>query len=305
MLRLFPVANERKGITMKLTIDITKTVDENAASYFEKAKKAKKKLQGAKRTLEEFKKKQEKAKRDVENTEIESSIKKLDNQKKKWFDKFKWFISSEGFLVVAARDATTNEIVIKKHTDNNDVVFHTDMAGSPFVVVKQDEEDVKRLLGEDFVQKRPETPGEQTLVEAASFTAIHSKAWKVGLQATNVFYVSPEQVSKEANAGEFMGKGSFMIRGKTTYLEPKMIYATGIVQSEDQEPFFMAGPEDAIKALTEDYVVIDMGDEKTSNVAKQARNQLREKTNLDIPVDDIVQSLPSGGCKVRKERRRK
>ncbi len=305
MLRLFPVANERKGITMKVAIDITKTVDENAASYFEKAKKARKKLEGARRTLEEFKLKQKKAKKDEENTEIHSSIKKLDHNKKRWFDKFKWFISSEGFLVVGARDATTNEIIIKKHTDNNDVVFHTDMAGSPFVVVKQDDKDIKRILGEEFLKKRSENPGEATLKEAASFTAIHSKAWKVGLQTTNVFYVYPEQVSKEANAGEFMGKGSFMIRGKTSYIDPKMVYAAGIVQPKSEEPFFMAGPEDAIKALTEDYVVIDMGDEKTSNVAKQVRSKLREKTNLDIPVDDIVQSLPSGGCKVKKERRRK
>ncbi|MFP4195698.1 MAG: NFACT RNA binding domain-containing protein [Candidatus Woesearchaeota archaeon] len=290
---------------MKVAIDIRKSVDENAADYFERAKKAKKKLEGAEKTLVEFKRKQERAERQAESVEIKSSIKKLDHHKKRWFEKFKWFISSEGFLVVGARDATTNEIVIKKHTDNNDVVFHTDMAGSPFVVVKQDDEDVKRMLGEEFLKKRPEQPGEQTLVEAASFTAIHSKAWKMGLQATNVFYVSPEQVSKEANAGEFMGKGSFMIRGKTTYIDPKMVYAAGIVQPENEEPFYMAGPKSSVEALTEDYVIIDQGDEKTSNAAKQVRTKLREKTNLDIPVDDIVQSLPSGGCKVRKERRRK
>ncbi|MFP4118723.1 MAG: NFACT RNA binding domain-containing protein [Candidatus Woesearchaeota archaeon] len=290
---------------MKVAIDIRKSVDENAADYFERAKKAKKKLEGAEKTLVEFKRKQERAERQAESVEIKSSIKKLDHHKKRWFEKFKWFISSEGFLVVGARDATTNEIVIKKHTDNNDVVFHTDMAGSPFVVVKQDDEDVKRMLGEEFLKKRPELPGEQTLVEAASFTAIHSKAWKMGLQATNVFYVSPEQVSKEANTGEFMGKGSFMIRGKTTYIDPKMVYAAGIVQPENEEPFYMAGPKSSVEALTEDYVIIDQGDEKTSNAAKQVRTKLREKTNLDIPVDDIVQSLPSGGCKVRKERRRK
>ncbi|MGM5480695.1 MAG: NFACT RNA binding domain-containing protein [Nanobdellota archaeon] len=290
---------------MKIAIDITKSVEENAAEYFEKSKKAKKKIEGAKRTLEEFKKKQAKADEKAQQVDIESSIKKIDQSKKRWFDKFKWFISSEGFLVVGARDATTNEIIIKKHTDNNDIVFHTDMAGSPFVVIKQDDEDVKRILGESFVKNRPEKPGNQTLQEAASFTAIHSKAWKRGLQTTNTFYVSPEQVSKEAEAGEFMGKGSFMIRGKTTYLDPNMIYSAGIIQPEEKEPFFMAGPKSAVEKLAKGFLIIDQGDEKTSNTAKKIRMTLREQTEIDVPLDTIVQSLPSGGCKVRKERRRK
>lgn len=289
---------------MKVSIDITKTVDQNAADYFEKAKKSKKKLEGAKRTLEEFKKKQEKEQEKAAQTEIKSSIKKLDYTKKRWFEKFRWFISSEGFLVVAARDATTNEIIVKKHTDNKDIVFHTDMAGSPFVVVKQDSEDVKRMIGQKNTKQKPELPGDATLKEAASFTAINSKAWKMGLQDTSVFHVSPAQVTKEAQAGEYMGKGSFMIRGKTTYIDPEMRYAAGIVSPEEAEAFFMAGPTSAVSAWTDNYVHIAQGEEKTSNAAKQVRHKLREMVELDIPTDDIVQALPSGGCKVQKKGRK-
>jgi len=43
---------------------------------------------------------------------------------KEWYEKFRWFISSDDFLILGGRDATSNEIVIKKHTEKNDLVFH-------------------------------------------------------------------------------------------------------------------------------------------------------------------------------------
>ncbi len=36
---------------------------------------------------------------------------------KEWFEKFRWFVSSDGFLVVAGKDAVSNEVLIKKHTE--------------------------------------------------------------------------------------------------------------------------------------------------------------------------------------------
>ena len=42
---------------MKITLDYTKSLEENASIYFERAKKAKKKAQRAKEAMEETKKK--------------------------------------------------------------------------------------------------------------------------------------------------------------------------------------------------------------------------------------------------------
>ncbi len=113
-------------------IFLEKTPEENAQVYFEQAKKCKRKLEGAglavKRTEEVLSKVHEK--RDVLLREIEEKNKPI--KKKRWYDKFRHFHTSEGFLVVCGRDATTNEIVIKKHTEPQDLVFHTDKAGSPF-----------------------------------------------------------------------------------------------------------------------------------------------------------------------------
>ena len=274
---------------MKITLDITKSVDENASMYFEKAKKARKKLVGVAATLEEFKKKQE-LKRD-ETVDVTSSIKKLEDVKKHWYEKFRWFVTSEGYLVIGGRDATTNEIVIKKHTEKDDLVFHTDMAGSPFVVIKKNEE----LPG---VEKK--VFSDKSIEEAACFTLIHSKAWKSGMSTASVFWVYPDQVSKEANSGEFMAKGSFMIRGKTNYVQTTMEIGAGIITLGDEQQFMVA----SIHSFSKPPLIIEQGNEKTGQLAKQIRSKIKETDELDVSLDLIVRALPQG-AQLKKVRKRK
>ena len=88
----------------KITLDLTSTIEENAAHYFEKAKKTKKKIDGARESLEENKKKlgqllQKKEKQLEKEKKSESS-----NRKKEWYVKLRWFVSSEVFLVVGGSD---------------------------------------------------------------------------------------------------------------------------------------------------------------------------------------------------------
>ncbi|MBT3813972.1 DUF814 domain-containing protein, partial [Candidatus Woesearchaeota archaeon] len=181
---------------MEIEIDLTKSVDENAGTYFNLAKKAKKKIEGAKKAVEVSKKKLEKLQKD-EDKFMEVETKKLEKKerKKEWYEKFHWFVSSEDFLCVGGKDATSNEIIVKKHTDKDDLVFHTEMAGSPF-----------------FIVKNGQSAKEETINEAAQATGVYSRAWKLGHTTADVFYVKPEQVSKEAQSGEYMSKGSFMVR---------------------------------------------------------------------------------------------
>src|SRR3989339_690379 len=107
---------------IKIGLDLGKTIDENAAFYFEKSKKAKKKSEGAKEALEksraklkELELKLEKEKKEKQNAREEAEEKAKKSRERKWFEKFRWFFSSEGFLCVGGRDATTNEVLIKKH----------------------------------------------------------------------------------------------------------------------------------------------------------------------------------------------
>ena len=83
--------------------------------------------------------------------------------------------------------------------------------------------------------------------ECADATACYSRAWKLGLATLDVFYVKPEQVSKEPNPGEYVAKGAFIIRGKTNYLQPELKLAISVSNSK-----IIAGPVSAVKSYLRD-----------------------------------------------------
>ena len=261
----------------KIQLDITKSIDENASIYFEKAKKERKKIEGAKDALRE---------QVLELKKLEKKIEKEQNQpkivkkKKEWYEKFRWFYSSDGFLCIGGRDATTNEILIKKHMDKNDLVFHTDMAGSPFFVIKNPD---KREI--------PQT----TINEVAQATASFSKAWKLGMSYLDVFYVNPNQVTKEAKSGEYLPKGSFMVYGKTNYLKPNLELAIS-----NTSYGIMCAPYDSVKAHIikgSKIFIIKIGRNKPSDIAKKLAKVLNYND-----LDGFIRILPSGNMELLKVR---
>ncbi len=260
---------------MDIEFDLQKSVDENAGVYFELSKKYKKKLEGAKKALEDSVKKLAALKKDEQKFLLEEEKKREAKieRKKEWYEKFHWFISSEGFLCIGGKDATSNEIVIKKHLEKEDLVFHTDMAGSPFFVIKNGQQ-----------------AGEKTITETAQAVAVYSKAWELGQENKDVFYVKPDQVTKEAKPGEYMSKGSFMVYGKTTYLYPKLEFAIGLAEGQ-----IIGGPIEAIENKTKNYLVVIHGTEKKSDLAKKIRQKLKGGD-----LDEIISFLPAGGGEIKK-----
>jgi predicted ribosome quality control (RQC) complex YloA/Tae2 family protein len=259
---------------VKLALDLKKSVEENASDYFEKAKKLKKKITGAHDALKENIKKLDKLLKEKEKFDAKQEESRVKERKKEWYEKFRWFVSSDNFLVIGGRDATSNDIIIKKHADKDDLVFHTDMAGSPFFVIKAENKSI------------PKT----TISEVADATCTFSRVWKLGLQTTEVFHVSPDQVTKKARPGEFLGKGAFMIYGKTNYVENKINLAVGITKGRA----VMSGPLEAVRKHCEKYVILKQGEEKVSSIAKKINHKLGK--NLDL--DEIIRALPAGNFKM-------
>jgi hypothetical protein len=177
-------------------------------------------------------------------------------------------------LCIGGRDAGTNELVIKKYLEESDMVFHTDMAGSPFFVLKA------------------KSASKEELQEVATVTACYSKAWKKGLASTDVFYVSSDQISKEAQSGEHLGKGSFMIRGKTTYVDHEMKLALTV----DKDNRVTCGSEQGLKKKNVSYALLTQGEEKASIIAKELQSFF--KNGL---LDDFIKVIPPGGAKVTKK----
>src|SRR3989338_1001071 len=98
---------------MNIELDLTQSLEENAGHYFDAAKKAKKKLAGAEKALLESRKKlKELLEQETQFMQQEEEIKlrKQQQRKREWYEKFHWFISSEGFLCIGGKDATSNEM---------------------------------------------------------------------------------------------------------------------------------------------------------------------------------------------------
>lgn len=263
---------------MRITLDVTKTVEENAQVYFEKSKKFKKKIDGVKEAIALYEKKLQQA--EQEDQEAQEKKEKQPTQKqeliRQWYEKFRWIISSEGYLCISGMDATSNEVVIKKHTDSTDVVLHTEMAGSPFTIVKTN----------------GKQPDQQTLVEAAQLTQAYSRAWKLGMGSTEVFHVKPEQVSKTPNPGEFIQKGSFIIRGKVTHISAPMEICVGVGKEGLHKDHIIAGSKEAMEKFSRAYAVLRQGNGKQSDLGKELLKKFALSGGHHL--DDLIKFIPPG-----------
>lgn len=257
---------------MDIRLDLRKSLQENAAEYFEKAKKSKNKMQGAKTAIAQA---QIQAQKQQERHEQVKQKIQLQQPKEHWYHKYHWSKTTNGHLMVAGQNASANEKLIKAHTEPSDIVFHTDMAGSPFTILK---------AGGEHTQ--------QDLDEAAQLTAAYSKAWQNNLASLEVFYVKPEQVTKEAQSGEYLTKGSFMIRGETNYINATVQLCIGVITQEGYHPQIFAGTQESAKKHCSSYAQIRPGDNKTSDVAKQ----LQQRFSGDL--DTYVKMLPAGGTTI-------
>lgn len=131
-------------------------------------------------------------------------------RKQFWFEKFIWFISSDGYLVLGGKDAQQNEMLYRRYLKKGDVYVHADLHGAPSVLIKN-------------IPNTPEAPiPPSTLSQAGSLAVCASSAWdsKAGMGA---WWVNADQVSKSAPTGEYLTTGSFMIRGKKNFLPPAQL----------------------------------------------------------------------------------
>jgi predicted ribosome quality control (RQC) complex YloA/Tae2 family protein len=268
------------------SLDLTRSIQSNAAIYYERAKKTERKQEGARKALKETQKKmQELQKHLIEKTEEVIEEAPIKKKEKAWYEKFRWFNSSDGFLVIGGRDATTNEIIIKKHTEPTDIVFHADIVGAPFVVIKTE----------------GKTPSEQTINEAAQLAASYSKAWRELFQAIDVYWVHPNQLSKSPPPGQYLEKGSFIVHGKKNLLKKiPLSIAIGIAIKENQITI-IGGPTQLAKKQIINYVEVIPGKEPSSSLAKQIRQLLTEKAPAELrkqimatPLEEIQNFIPSG-----------
>ena len=208
----------------------------------------------------------------------------LSKAKKEWYEKFRWFFTTGGKLAIGGRDAQSNTTLIRRHLEEGDTVYHADLFGSPFFVLKGGREQT-----------------EEEVREVAKATATFSSAWKTGLGAADAYWVAPDQVGTAGPSGEFLANGSFAINGKKNFVTKNTVeVAVGV----DEGGRILSGPEEAIMKLAKGHVTLVPSREKPSDTAKRVLHELKTYANpqVSLGVDDVLRMLPAGGGKIIRRR---
>ncbi|MGZ4920998.1 MAG: ribosome rescue protein RqcH [Halobacteriota archaeon] len=265
---------------VKLDIDTRIDVPQNAQKYYEKAKVKRGKSEGAARALESSLQQLRKKERIQPNGQKPQKRRRA-RRKARWYERFRWFTSTDGVLVLGGRDADTNEEIVKKYLEPRDLFMHADVHGAPVVVFK--------LEGK--------TVSEDTLQEAAQFAVSYSSLWKQGVRAGRCYWVYPNQVSKTPEPGEYLPKGAFIIRGDRHYLEAQIQIAIGLFND-----MIVGGPVKALRDKARPIVIIGPGKYNQNDIAKRIMQELLARVKEDerkalrkiITVDDVVKYVPPG-----------
>ncbi|KAH6705375.1 putative nuclear export mediator factor Nemf [Leptodontidium sp. MPI-SDFR-AT-0119] len=202
--------SKQKATEKRLAIDINLALSPwaNAREYFDQKRSAAEKEQKTIQSSTKALKSQEaKIARDLKTGLKQEKAVLRPVRRQMWFEKFTWFLSSDGYLVLAGKDGQQNEILYRKYLKKGDVYVHAEIQGAASVVIRNN-------------PKTPDAPiPPSTLSQAGTLAISCSSAWdsKAGMSA---WWVNADQVSKSAPTGEFLPTGSFMIRGKKNFLPP-------------------------------------------------------------------------------------
>lgn len=279
-----------KGISLivvedeKIKINTKLSLQSIASVLFNEAKKQ----SGAIKSIEDIKSKTEKKLENLQNkTELEQDIMLVTEiRKKNWYERYRWFYTSDGYLVIGGRDAASNSAVVRKHLVKNDKIFHADIFGSPFFIIKN-------------AENAPDT----SMNEVAHATVCFSRAWREGLYGVSAYWVNPEQVKKSAPSGEFLPKGSFTIEGQRNFINSgNLKLSVGIIPQDDGH-VLTCGPSETIKKNSICYAIIEPDGAEMVETAKKIRiefSKIHEEITKKINIDDFVRVMPAGKSQIKE-----
>jgi len=277
---------KEKGITYlkvedeKIKIDLNSSLPTTASALFNESKKQKAAIGSIEKLLEKTEKDLQKV---VKKGEGAKQVNVTQVRKKNWFERYRWFYTTDGVLAVGGRDSSSNSAIIRKHLEKNDKVFHAEISGSPFFLLK------------DNVSPTP-----ASLTELAHATVCFSKVWKEAIYGSSAYWVNPDQVKKGAPSGQSMAKGSFMIEGQRNFVKISTLkMCVGIIKYE--ESYLLTCGPPSMKDTAVCYAMIEPTGQDMADVAKRIRYEFlssNEEIAKPFSIDDFVRVLPAGACKI-------
>jgi predicted ribosome quality control (RQC) complex YloA/Tae2 family protein len=259
---------------LELPLNLRRSTGENASAYYDKAKDLEGRAEGARLAIMETKRELASLPSRIAEPPLEVPSRARESQ---WYESYRWFFSSNGLLVLAGRDAGSNESLVRRYLDPEDLYIHADAHGAPSTIIRAEGAEIP----------------EETIAEACQEALIHSSIWKSGTTAGDAYWVVASQVTKRPTSGEFVPRGAFVIRGKRNYLRG-IEASCGIGWYEGR---FMCGPLSAVEHHCGACIEIKPGDRKKSEIAKEIIASLTPQSETS-DLDQVIQVLPSGRLRI-------
>ena len=256
---------------MAAVLDLRRSARENAGAYFAEYKEA---VEKARRTLDLVEEVRLRILKLEESgpAPLKEAPRTRRKRKPEWYERYRWFISRDGNIVVAGKDASSNDRIVKRHLKEGDAYAHADLHGAPSVVIKRQAGPIP----------------ESTLKEACAFALAYSKAWAAGLASGSAYWTTPDQVSKTPQTGEYLPKGAFIVRGrKNFYHDIPMELSIGWIELAGGN-VLMGGPASSFESRSKETVVIRPGEEDARTLARR----ICEK--LGCTSEEAIRLLPPG-----------
>lgn len=176
------------------------------------------------------------------------------------YQKFRWFFTSTGLLVIGGKSAEQNEEIVKLAREN-DIILHTSEPGSPFCIIRDEIEET-----------------DNDVKEAAIFCACLSKAWKKKKKKVAIDIFGKSQVYKDKK----MARGTFGVKGDTEKINVEM-------------KLFLTFQDGKLRAVPfeSDIAIIIPG-----NLSKEKAAEIISK-KLEIRLDEVLSALPSDGIEIK------
>jgi len=302
----------------RVTVDTSMGVEKNADHHYTEAKRIEEKKEGAEAAIENTREELEAVEKrreeweaddedeggaddgdgdgdeETEDTDWLSKPSIPVRQSESWYEEYRWFHTSDDFLVIGGRNADQNEELVEKYLDRHDRFFHAQAHGGPVTLLKATGPS-EPATDVDF----PET----TLDEAAQFALSYSSVWKEGKFADDVYMVERDQVSKTPESGEYLEKGGFAIRGDRTYFQ-NVRAAVAVGVTCEPETRVIGGPPAAIEPRAVTSIRLEPGRYAQNDMAKKCYRELKGRFADDSFVrkvasaDRVQEFLPPGGSRM-------
>jgi predicted ribosome quality control (RQC) complex YloA/Tae2 family protein len=186
------------------------------------------------------------------------------------YEKFRWFFTSTGKLVIGGKSSEQNDDLLKKlkKEGNEYVVMHTSSPGSPFAVIMSD----------------PKHNTKTDLEETAIFTGSFSRAWREGKVRTTIDIFTLSQLHKSPQ----MKVGTWGVKGK----KEKTMVSLELVLTK-QKKKLRSVPE---KTAKKKDIILKLRPGKVDKYHMLAKFQMEIKEHLNQ--EELLSALPPGGISI-------